>query len=52
MFTNDEIIDFLKQKIYEISETFEVEALAVECDVNYVHLFKNKTLNIPNTLMP
>ncbi len=49
MFTNDEIIDFLKQKILEISETFEVEILAIECDADHVHiLFKAKpTLNIP-----
>ncbi len=49
VFTNDEIIDFLKQKILEISETFEVEILAIECDADHVHiLFKAKpTLNIP-----
>lgn len=49
VFTNNEIIDFLKQKIHEISETFEVEVLAIECDVDYVHiLFKARpTLNIP-----
>ena len=49
MFTNNEIIDFLKRKIHEISETFEVKVLAIECDVDHVHvLFKAKpTLNIP-----
>jgi len=49
VFTSNEIIDFLKQKIHEISETFEVEILAIECDVDHVHiLFKAKpTLNIP-----
>jgi len=49
VFTNDRIIDFLKEKIHEISETFEVEVLAIECDIDYVHiLFKAKpTLNIP-----
>ena len=52
VFTDDEIIDFLKQKIHEISETFEVEILAIECDVDYVHiLFKAKpTLNIPKSI--
>ncbi len=42
-------MDFLKQKIHEISETFEVEILAIECDEDLVHiLFKGKpTLNIP-----
>ncbi|MDF2957810.1 MAG: REP element-mobilizing transposase RayT [Candidatus Alkanophagales archaeon MCA70_species_1] len=46
---NHEIIDFLKQKIHEISETFKVEVLAIECDVDHVRiLFKAKpTLNIP-----
>jgi len=49
VFTSNEIIDFLKQKIHEISETFEVEVLAIECDADHVHiLFKAKpTLNIP-----
>lgn len=28
VFTSNEIIDFLKQKIHEISESFEVEILA------------------------
>ena len=49
VFTSNEIIDFLKQKIHEISETFEDEVLAIECDADHVHiLFKAKpTLNIP-----
>ncbi|WP_083965032.1 IS200/IS605 family transposase [Thermococcus sp. PK] len=49
VFTNDRIIDFLKQKIHEISETHEVEVLAIETDQDHVHiLFKAKpTLNIP-----
>jgi len=49
VFTNDRIIDFLKQKIHEISETHEVEILAIETDQDHVHiLFKAKpTLNIP-----
>ena len=49
VFTDDRIIDFLKQKIHEISETHEVEILAIETDQDHVHiLFKaNPTLNIP-----
>jgi len=47
--TNNKIIDFLKQKIHEISNTFDVDVLAIECDKDHVHiLFKTKpTLNIP-----
>jgi putative transposase len=46
---SDNIIDFLKQKIREISETFEVDVLNVECDKDHFHLlFKGKpTLDIP-----
>lgn len=49
------VIDFLKQKIHEISKTYEVEMLNVEMDKDHFHaLFKGKpTLNIPryiNTL--
>ena len=49
VFTSNRIVDFLKQKIHEISETFDVDVLAVECDKDHVHiLFKAKpTLNIP-----
>ena len=49
VFTDDEIIDFLKQKIHEISETFEVEIYIALYGKYYVHiLFKAKpTLNIP-----
>lgn len=49
------IIDLLKQKIHDISETFDVEVLNIECDKDHFHLlFKGKpTLDIPkyiNTL--
>jgi len=46
---SESIVDFLKQKIREISETFEVEILNVECDKDHFHLlFKGKpTLDIP-----
>lgn len=49
---DEKIIDFLKQKIKEISETFDVEVLNIECDKDYFHmLFKGKpTLNIPKYL--
>lgn len=55
VFTNDKIIDFLKQKTKEISTTFDVEILDQECDIDHIHIiFKAKpTLTIPryiNTL--
>ncbi|AKB17210.1 MULTISPECIES: IS200/IS605 family transposase [unclassified Methanosarcina] len=36
--TNPPIIDFLKTKIHNISETFDVEVLNIECDKNNFHL--------------
>ena len=47
--TNDWIIDLLKQKVYEISEAFEVEVLGIEPNTDHVHLlFKSKpTLVLP-----
>jgi len=47
-----EIINFLKQKIHEISDTFEVGVLNIECDKDHLHmLFKAKpTLDIPKYL--
>ena len=55
IFSNDNIIDFLKQKILEISDTFGVEILEQKCDKDHIHIiFKAKpTLDIPkyiNTL--
>ena len=49
VFENDEIIDFLKQKVREISERFEVNVLNIECDRDHFHMiFKAKpTLDIP-----
>ena len=46
---NDDIVIFLKTKIHEISETFGVEILNIECDKNHFHMiFKSKpTLDIP-----
>jgi putative transposase len=42
---NPQIIDFLKQKIREISERFGVEVLNVECDKDHFHmLFKSKPI--------
>ena len=50
--TNNKIIDFLKQKIHEISNTFNVEVLAIECDKDHHILFKTKpTLNIPTSML-
>lgn len=47
--TSDRIIDLLKQKVYEISERFEVEVLGIEPNMDHVHLlFKSKpTLDLP-----
>ena len=52
IFTNDDIVDFLKQKTKEISSTFEVEIINQECDKDHIHIiFKAKpTLNIPKYL--
>ena len=49
VFENHEIIDFLKQKVREISERFEVNVLNIECDKDHFHMiFKAKpTLDIP-----
>ena len=46
---NPEIINMLKEKINNISKTFEVTVLNIETDKNHYHLlFKCKpTLNIP-----
>lgn len=47
-----EITDFLKDKVREISERFEVGVLNIECDKDHFHmLFKSKpTLQIPKYL--
>ena len=44
-----QIIDLLKQKVYEISERFAVEVLGIEPNTDHVHLlFKSKpTLDLP-----
>jgi putative transposase len=49
---DDALIDLLKQKINDISKTFEVDVLGVECDKDHFHLlFKCKpTLDIPKYL--
>ena len=43
------ICDLVKIKVHEISETFGVEVLNIECDVDHYHMiFKSKpTLEIP-----
>ncbi|NMG82863.1 MAG: IS200/IS605 family transposase [Methanosarcinales archaeon] len=52
VFTDDDIVDFLKQKIKQISSTFNVEIINQECDKDHIHIiFKAKpTLNIPKYL--
>lgn len=43
------LVDFLKTKIHNISETYEVEVLNIECDKDHFHMiFTSKpTLDIP-----
>ena len=50
--TDEKIIDLLRTKINEISKTFRVDVLNMECDKDHFHLlFKAKpTLNIPKYL--
>lgn len=52
VFTNDKIVNFLKQKTKEISTTFNVTILNQECDKDHIHIiFKAKpTLDIPRYL--
>lgn len=47
--TDNKLIDLLKQKIKEISNTFKVEVINIECDKDHYHMIlKTKpTLNIP-----
>lgn len=49
VFDNNKIIDFLKQKIHEISIRFDVRVLNIECDKGYFYMiFKTKPkLDIP-----
>jgi len=49
VFENEKVVDFLKQKVKEISESFDVKVLNIECDKDHFHMiFKAKpTLNIP-----
>lgn len=49
VFDNDQIITFLKQKITEISDTFQVIVIDIGCDRDHYHmLFRAKpTLDIP-----
>ncbi|MGC9101432.1 MAG: IS200/IS605 family transposase [Caldisericum sp.] len=49
VFDNEEIINFLKEQIQEISKTFEIEIIDIGVDKDHFHmLFKAKpTLNIP-----
>ncbi len=48
----ESLIQFLKDKIYEISYTFQVNVLNIECDKDHFHMiFKAKpTLNITRYL--
>ena len=46
------IIELLKEKIHDISTTFQVEVIDIGCDVDHFHMiFKSKpTLEIPKYL--
>jgi putative transposase len=49
---DEKIVQFLKDKTHEISNTFGVNVLNIECDKDHFHmLFKSKpTLDIPRYL--
>ena len=49
----NEVVDLLKQKVREISESFQVEVLNLECDKDHFHMiFKAKpTLDIPRSAL-
>ncbi len=46
---NLEVVDFLKTKIHNISGTYEVEVLSIECDKDHFHMIftAKPTLDIP-----
>ena len=48
VFINDAMVDFLKMKIREISETFNVDVLDIECDKDHFNMIFKATpsLNI------
>jgi putative transposase len=49
VFLSEDVVDLLKTKIHEISETYDVDVLNIEADSDHFHmLFKAKpTLDIP-----
>ncbi len=49
VFMDDDTVDFLKQKVKDISSTFNVEITNQECDKDHIHIiFRAKpTLNTP-----
>ena len=49
---DDKLIDLLKEKVHDVSKSFDVEVLKVECDKDHMHLlFKaNPTLIISKYL--
>jgi putative transposase len=49
---DEKVVELLKQKIHDISITFQVEVLDIGCDVDHFHMiFKSKpTLEIPKYL--
>ncbi len=49
IFRDERVVDFLKQNVRKISESFDVEIIDLECDKDYFYMiFKAKpTLDIP-----
>lgn len=52
VFTNDEIIEYTKQQMREISKGFDVEIINQECGEDHIHLMLSAkpTLSIPKYL--
>ncbi|PWB55002.1 MAG: IS200/IS605 family transposase [Candidatus Methanoperedenaceae archaeon] len=52
VFNDENMIFLLKQKIHEISTTFQVDVIDIGCDLDHFHMiFKSKpTLDIPKYL--
>jgi REP element-mobilizing transposase RayT len=52
VFDNEDLITLLKEKIHEISTTFQVDVIEIGCDLDHFHMiFRSKpTLEIPKYL--
>ncbi len=49
VFNSDAFVDFLKMKVREIAETFNIDILGIECDMDHFYMLFRSTplLNIP-----